>query len=106
MAILVWPVDHPFVQADTVRRVVDLARPDRIVIPEFEHSGGHPTAFGRDRFDELRAAVDHPEGARLAERLAVDDLPAAGDGGRRQNRGQGRGNEQTLLTSNENERHQ
>jgi molybdenum cofactor cytidylyltransferase len=43
--VLVWPVDHPFVQAMTLRRLRTAAEHDAMgvwFVPTFEGSGGHP----------------------------------------------------------------
>lgn len=61
---LSWPVDHPFVVAETVTTVVSLSGRSRIVVPRYRARGGHPTAFGADVWKEIEAAVDAPDGAR------------------------------------------
>ena len=76
-AAFAWPVDHPAVRVETVRRVLAAARPGRIVVPTFEGRGGHPTLFPRELFGEL-LALPETDGARalLAQRPdAVDRLP-------------------------------
>lgn len=55
---LVWPVDHAWVTAATVRAVLAAARRDAIVVPEHVGRGGHPTAFGRTFWDAVAASVD------------------------------------------------
>lgn len=43
--ILLWPVDHPFVEASTVETLLNAAVDDRLAvwfIPTFEGRGGHP----------------------------------------------------------------
>jgi molybdenum cofactor cytidylyltransferase len=46
---LIYPVDHPLVQADTIKLLVAeaLKSPDRILIPTFQERRGHPTLFPR-----------------------------------------------------------
>ena len=63
-AVLVWPVDHPFVSADSVRAVLDAYERSRapIVIPTFEGRRGHPGLFARSLWRELMV-VEH-DGAR------------------------------------------
>lgn len=64
-AILVHPVDHPLVTAQTL---VDLTlhfqkNPDGILIPEFHGKKGHPVLFPSRFYGELKAAPLQ-EGAR------------------------------------------
>ena len=43
--VLLWPIDHPFVEANTVRELLATAARDRIaawVMPTYEGRGGHP----------------------------------------------------------------
>ena len=43
--VVLWPVDHPFVEAITVRALADTASADPLatwVIPTYEGRGGHP----------------------------------------------------------------
>jgi CTP:molybdopterin cytidylyltransferase MocA len=61
---LSWPVDHPSVRADTVRAVLAASSPDGFVVPRHADRGGHPTAFGRDTWREVAAAIDSPDGVR------------------------------------------
>jgi molybdenum cofactor cytidylyltransferase len=78
-AALIWPVDVPFVQPETVRAILDAA-PGRLLVPTHDGRGGHPLRVPRARFGEL-IALDPEAGlkalleARPAElvRLAVDD---------------------------------
>jgi molybdenum cofactor cytidylyltransferase len=82
---LLWPVDHPFVEAKTVRTLVERAEADAMavwVIPTFDGRGGHPIVLDRATFGPilelpadralrsllvgygpqvLRVAVDDPE---------------------------------------------
>jgi molybdenum cofactor cytidylyltransferase len=69
-AVLLHPVDHPLVRPATVDRVIEALSPSvAIVVPTWEGRRGHPGAFHRSVFAELRAAP--PEsGARAV--LAVD----------------------------------
>ena len=71
-AILVHPVDNPFVSAATVDAVVAaLERGARIAVPSHAGRRGHPAGFARAAFAALRAAdpargarsvlVEHPE---------------------------------------------
>jgi molybdenum cofactor cytidylyltransferase len=60
--VLLWPVDHPFVSANTVRNLAEAARGDPLaawVMPTHEGRGGHPVWLA-------------PAASRLAQRLAPD----------------------------------
>lgn len=78
-AMLVAPVDLPFVLPATVRAVLDRYRATGapIVRPVCGGRGGHPVVFDRELFDELRRA-DPAQGARAVvrrwARLAVEVL--------------------------------
>jgi molybdenum cofactor cytidylyltransferase len=83
-AVLVMPVDMPLVTPRTVRAVIDACRATsrRIVRPIVGDRHGHPVAFDRSLFDELRAA-DLARGARAvigAHEADVLDVPV-GDAG-------------------------
>jgi len=54
--VLLWPVDHPFVDGGTAVRLLDHARRDAValwVIPTWEGRGGHPVAIRREAFGEI-----------------------------------------------------
>src|SRR5688572_18002810 len=57
---LAWPVDHPYVDAESVVAVLDAARRTRapIVLPVFEGRRGHPVYFARDCWRELATVKD------------------------------------------------
>lgn len=70
-----WPVDHPFVQLESVLAVLDAARRTGapIVAPEMDARRGHPVFFHRDTWRELLTVADggaravvHQYGARVA----------------------------------------
>ncbi len=87
---LICLVDHPLVQAETIRQIIGaaLAAPERIVIPTFEGRRGHPTYFPKGLLTEvyqgfnLRQIIErHPEQATLVpvadEGVVLDmDTPA------------------------------
>lgn len=62
-AVLIAPVDHPFVSDETLRMLHDAADPDRIVIPVDEGRRGHPPLFGGNLLPLLRE-VPMEQGAR------------------------------------------
>ncbi len=59
-------VDHPAVRASTYIELIRTARqnPNRIIIPKFFGSKGHPVFFGKRFFDDLMKTPEG-EGARL-----------------------------------------
>jgi CTP:molybdopterin cytidylyltransferase MocA len=60
IAAIVWPVDHPFVQLESVLAVLDGARRtgSLIVVPVHDGRRGHPTYFHRDVWRELMTIAD------------------------------------------------
>lgn len=60
IAAMVWPVDHPFVQLESVLAVLDGARRTgaHIVVPTHEARRGHPTFFHRDVWRELMTVAE------------------------------------------------
>jgi molybdenum cofactor cytidylyltransferase len=63
-AALLWPVDHPYVAAETIGALLAEAGAARVVVPVCGGRGGHPTLFGRDLWPELAACTEAPAGAR------------------------------------------
>ena len=72
---IAWPVDHPFVELQSVLAVLDAARRTRapIVAPAFDNTRGHPVFFHRDTWRELLTVADggakavvHAYGQRVA----------------------------------------
>jgi CTP:molybdopterin cytidylyltransferase MocA len=64
-AILLQPVDHPLVAADTVGRVLDALRGGAVVaVPSHQGRRGHPGGFARAAWPALRAAPPD-RGARV-----------------------------------------
>lgn len=86
-AALLWPVDHPWVAAETVRAVVERAAPGVIAIPVAGQRGGHPPAIGRELWPQLERCAQVEGGARAVfrhnrdrvVRLAVTDDGVARD---------------------------
>ena len=64
-AIVVHPVDHPLVKAESVQRLIQAHFRDRshICIPEFQRQKGHPVLFPRCFYPDLKIAPLE-EGAR------------------------------------------
>ncbi len=61
---LAWPVDHPFVEVDTVRQLAREANETGapVVVPFHASRRGHPTWFARAAWSALHAPA--PDGAR------------------------------------------
>jgi molybdenum cofactor cytidylyltransferase len=82
--VLLWPVDHPFVQAMTLRRLRTVAEHDAMgvwFIPTFAGFGGHPVLLKPAVMPRLRElAPSTPLRALLSEfgpqvvRVPVDDV--------------------------------
>lgn len=81
--VLLWPVDHPFVEARTLGILMEAAMGDRRgnwFVPTFEGRGGHPILLRRSLFSAIFAlapdaplrALQRERGAEV-RRLAVDD---------------------------------
>lgn len=77
--VLLWPVDHPFVSEETVRRLVG-ARDGRAVVPTHAGRGGHPVLLPADWHADVLALDDQGGLDRLVRasservlRLSVDD---------------------------------
>ncbi len=54
--VLLWPVDHPFVDGETAAQLLATARRDALALwtlPTFEGRGGHPVAIRREAFGEV-----------------------------------------------------
>lgn len=64
-AVLLHPVDHPLVEAETVDRVIAaLGAGARVAVPSHRGRRGHPGGFARETWAALRAAPPS-EGARF-----------------------------------------
>ena len=57
-AVIMWPVDHPFVLLGSVLALVDAFKRTRapIVLPVFEGRRGHPVLFARSVWQDLMTA--------------------------------------------------
>jgi molybdenum cofactor cytidylyltransferase len=64
---LLFLVDHPLVDSETIHLLVAAAAPDRIVVPTFEGRRGHPVLFGATILQEV-LALDTSEGANIVVR--------------------------------------
>lgn len=81
--VLLWPVDHPFVQAMTLHRLRTSAEHDAMgvwFIPTFEGSGGHPVLLKPPVLDRVRDLAPGiplrslmPEFGPQVVRVPVDD---------------------------------
>ncbi|MCB5280047.1 MAG: NTP transferase domain-containing protein [Candidatus Cloacimonetes bacterium] len=65
--LIIWPVDHPFVQSNTVQILVEYAmqNPDCIIKPEYRGRRGHPIIIPSDLdihnpvYETLREVLRH-----------------------------------------------
>lgn len=77
--VLVALADHPLVEAETVRRLLELhaRQPQRILIPTFGGKRGHPVLFPREILAEIFTLPTLREVVRRApertRQIAVDD---------------------------------
>jgi len=72
-AAWLWPVDHPAIEAATLRRLVDAfaeAGDAEVARPIHRGRGGHPPLVARALWPALVACADHPDGARGVLRAA------------------------------------
>jgi len=64
---LLFLVDHPLVDSESIELLVANAAPDRIVVPVFEGRRGHPVFFGAQVLEEV-LALGTSEGANIVVR--------------------------------------
>ena len=81
-AVIMWPVDHPFVLLGSVLALVDAFKRTRapVVLPVFEGRRGHPVLFARSVWQDLMTATG---GARTVvrahgERVIEVEVPDEG----------------------------
>jgi len=72
-AAMFMPVDHPFIQVGTLKKLRIAADKSSIVIPTFSGKRAHPPAFGSDHFVALHE-IPLDEGARGVIRRAQDSV--------------------------------
>jgi molybdenum cofactor cytidylyltransferase len=72
-AAAVLLADMPWIARDTLRRLVAMARPDRIVLPVFEGQRGHPVIIGR-RFWPALLQLQGDQGAKAVIAAHPDDV--------------------------------
>ena len=63
-AAWLWPVDHPHVTADTLRRLISALMNHDAARPVYEGRGGHPPLIARSLFARLAQCADVDGGAR------------------------------------------
>lgn len=71
-AAWLWPVDHPGVEAATLRALVAALGAHQVARPRFESRGGHPPLVARSLWAQLASCTDSPDGARGV--IAAADL--------------------------------
>lgn len=69
-AAWLWPVDHPAVHGDTLRRLIDALGDAEVVQPRHAGRGGHPPLVARALWPKLAACAGEPDGARGVLRAA------------------------------------
>lgn len=67
-AAWLWPVDHPAVRVETLRRLI--AAQGEVIQPRYRGAGGHPPLIARALWPRLAACGDAPDGARGVLRAA------------------------------------
>jgi CTP:molybdopterin cytidylyltransferase MocA len=81
-AVLVHPVDHPFVAVETVDRVVEALEGGAFVaVPSHDGRRGHPGGFGREAFAALRAAPPDRGARHVLAQSPAQVIQVAGDPG-------------------------
>jgi CTP:molybdopterin cytidylyltransferase MocA len=81
-AVLVHPVDHPFVALETVDRVVEaLVGGAFVAVPTYDGRRGHPGGFGREAFAALRAAPPDRGARHVLAENPRQVIQVAGDPG-------------------------
>ena len=66
-AALLFLVDHPLVQRDTIELLIKNLAPGRIVLPTFQGRRGHPVLFASDIFQEI-LSLTMSQGANIVVR--------------------------------------
>jgi molybdenum cofactor cytidylyltransferase len=71
---LAWPVDHPYVEADSVAAIIEGAKRTGapVVVPTFEGRRGHPVYFSRECWRELATVAEG--GARSVVHARAGDV--------------------------------
>jgi molybdenum cofactor cytidylyltransferase len=64
---LLFLVDHPLVQRDTIELLIKELAPGRIVLPTFKGRRGHPVLFASDIFQEI-LSLTTSQGANIVVR--------------------------------------
>jgi len=76
-AILLWPVDQPFVRAETVRTLLGRFQPGAVSVPEHEGRGGHPILIPASRAEEIRALAPDEPLRELVRKVPAQRVPVA-----------------------------
>ncbi len=92
--VLLFPVDHPFVDASTLNLILDIFNkcPDKLIKPEFEGKSGHPVLIPRFAADgmvflkrykslseALREVCNETEIVRVSDRGILKNINTAED---------------------------
>lgn len=80
-AALLWPVDHPFVSAETLRALANTIGAYQVAKPTYHGRGGHPPLIAREVWPELAACTNVEGGARtVLAGMQVLEVPVADPG--------------------------
>jgi len=50
---LLHPVDHPEIEHEVIKKLIEIAQPDRAIIPTYKDRGGHPALIPRSVIDVI-----------------------------------------------------
>ena len=76
-----WPVDHPFVTAETLRAIADTPGPLQVAKPTYYGRGGHPPLVTREVWPQLAACTNVEGGARtVIAAMQVVEVPVTDRG--------------------------
>ncbi|VXC60322.1 Molybdenum cofactor cytidylyltransferase [Pseudomonas sp. 8O] len=77
MAVAIFLADMPLIRRDSLETLLAYASADKIVLPTYQGTRGHPVLFGRDFWPQLAALSgdagakpvlqQHPEAVRIVE---------------------------------------
>jgi molybdenum cofactor cytidylyltransferase len=76
-SVLLWPIDHPFVAANTVQDLLDATARDPLavwVVPTYEGRGGHPVWLGPTATGLVASLAPDEPLRNLIPRLGVQVL--------------------------------
>lgn len=63
-ALFLWPVDVPFVEANTLDVLISKYVKGKVLVPHYNGKAGHPPLIGQDYFEDFRKSKSHSLGAK------------------------------------------